>query len=191
MKVKSDDALIIVDLQNDFCQGGALPVAGGDAIVPGINGIVPKFAHAVFTRDWHPAMHCSFSPNPTYTDGSWPVHCVEGSNGAMFHPGLHVPASAWIVSKATDPDREAYSGFQGTDLARRLSERRINRLFVCGLATDYCVKSTAIDGVERGFEVLVLEDLCRAVDVPPGSGVAALEQMRQEGARTITSGELE
>ncbi|MCC6696743.1 MAG: nicotinamidase [Candidatus Hydrogenedentes bacterium] len=191
MKVKSDDALLIVDLQQDFCPGGALPVAGGDMIVPGINRIMPKFAHTVFTRDWHPATHCSFSKSPTYTDGSWPAHCVEGRPGAMFHPDLHVPAGAWIVSKATDPNREAYSGFQGSDLGRRLSERRIGRLFVCGLATDYCVKATAIDGLERGFEVLLIEDLCRAVDVPPGSGVAAIEEMRHEGVRIIASGELE
>lgn len=191
MKVKSDDALLIVDLQRDFCPGGALPVAGGDTIVAGVNGVMPKFAHTVLTRDWHPATHCSFSPAPTYTDGSWPAHCVEGSPGAMFHPDLHVPAGAWIVSKATDPNREAYSGFQGTDLGRRLSERHICRLFVCGLATDYCVKATAIDGLERGFEVLLIEDLCRAVDVPSGSGAAAIEEMRHEGVQTIASGELE
>ena len=191
MKVKPADALLITDIQTDFCPGGALPVAGGDAVIPGINRILPKFAHTVFTRDWHPAGHCSFSENPTYTDGSWPTHCLEGSPGAMFHPALKVPANAWIVSKATDPDREAYSGFQGTDLARRLAERRVTRLFVCGLATDYCVKATAIDAVERGFDVVVLEDLCLAEDVPPGSGAVALQAMRQEGVQILATGELE
>lgn len=190
MNVLPTDALIIVDMQNDFCPGGALAVERGDAIVPEINAIVPLFNHCVFTRDWHPANHCSFSDDPQFVDGSWPAHCVQGTRGAEFHPELRMPEDAWIVSKATDPEYEAYSDFEQTNLANELRERGILRLFVCGIATDYCVKATSIDGVRNGFDVFLIEDLCRAVDNPPGNGQAAVEEMTHSGVQLVLSGAL-
>jgi nicotinamidase/pyrazinamidase len=191
MNVLPTDALIVVDIQNDFCPGGALAVDGGDAIVPGINALVPTFAHCAFTRDWHPPNHCSFSDNPEFVDKSWPVHCVQHTPGAAFHPALHVPENAWIISKATDPDREAYSDFENTNLASELRTRGVKRIFVCGIATDYCVKATALDGLRNGFAVVLIEDLCRAVDNPPGSGQAAVNEMEGAGIQVMPSGALQ
>ena len=191
MNVLPTDALVVVDVQNDFCPGGALAVNGGDAIVSGINILIPLFAHCAFTRDWHPPDHCSFSEKPAFVDGSWPVHCVRNTPGAAFHPGLHVPEGAWIVSKATEPDREAYSDFENTSFASDLHERGVNRIFVCGIATDYCVKATALDGMHNGFSVVLIEDLCRAVDHPPGSGQAAVDEMARAGVHAIQSGALQ
>lgn len=191
MKVQETDALVIVDVQVDFCPGGALAVQGGNTIIAGINRIRPLFAHCAFTRDWHPEHHCSFSPNPQFVDGSWPAHCVAGTPGAAFHPALKVPEDAWIVSKATLPDKEAYSDFEDTKFDQQLKERGIRRLLVCGIATDYCVKATALDGVRHGFEVVLLEDLCRAVDVPPGTGAEAVTAMKQAGVQTAASGDLQ
>lgn len=191
MNVLPTDALIIVDIQNDFCPGGALPVERGDAIVPQINAIQHLFKCRVFTRDWHPANHCSFSDNPQFVDKSWPAHCVQGTPGAAFHPGLQVPDDAWIVSKATDPVREAYSDFDNTNLAEDLRVRGIMRIFVCGLATDYCVKFTCLDGRKQGFDVFLIEDLCRAIDNPPGTANAAIEEMRQAGVQPVYSGDLQ
>lgn len=191
MKIGPTDALIVVDVQVDFCPGGALAVRGGDEIVPGINALLPKFRHVVFSRDWHPANHCSFSPAPEYVDGSWPAHCVQNTPGAQFHPGLALPADPWIVSKAATSEREAYSGFDGTTLAEDLRGKNIARIFVCGLATDYCVKATALDGVKAGFEVALLEDLVRGVDVPPGSAQQAIDEMRAAGVRVCRSEDLQ
>ncbi|HOE65002.1 MAG TPA: nicotinamidase [Candidatus Hydrogenedentes bacterium] len=190
MKRNPTDALIVVDIQSDFCPGGALPVNGGDAIVPVVNALSTRFDTVVFTRDWHPAAHCSFSAAPQFMDKSWPAHCVAGSSGAAFHPDLRVPANALVVSKGTDAAREAYSGFQGTTLAEDLEKRGVSRVFVCGLATDYCVKHTAIDAVRAGFETVVLEDAIRAVDVPPGAGAAAMDEMKQAGIAFVQSGDL-
>lgn len=188
--VGSDDALIVVDVQNDFCPGGALAVGNGDLVVPIINLLSPMFAHRVFTRDWHPENHCSFSESPRFVDGSWPVHCLANTPGADFHPDLDVPPDAVIVSKGTEPDFEAYSGFQGTDLADLLRQNDVVRLFVCGLATDYCVKHTALDGLRQGFEVVVMTDACRAVDVPPGTGDSAVREMEAAGAKLSQSAEI-
>jgi len=190
VKRNPTDALIVVDIQSDFCPGGALPVNGGDAIVPVVNALSTRFDTVVFTRDWHPAAHCSFSAAPQFMDKSWPAHCVAGSSGAAFHPDLRVPANALVVSKGTDAAREAYSGFQGTTLAEDLEKRGVSRVFVCGLATDYCVKHTAIDAVRAGFETVVLEDAIRAVDVPPGAGAAAMDEMKQAGIAFVQSGDL-
>ena len=181
------DALVAVDVQNDFCPGGALGVNGGDRIVPIINRLIPCFHHVVFTRDWHPLDHLSFDPQPEFIDKSWPPHCIAGTSGARFHPDLQIPDRALIVSKGTDPGREAYSGFQGTDLKRELEKRGVNRLFLVGLATDYCVRSTALDALSEGFEVIVLEDAVRGVDVPPGSADAALDEMRIRGVSILSS----
>jgi nicotinamidase/pyrazinamidase len=191
MKIAPTDALIVVDVQVDFCPGGALAVRGGDEIVPGINALLPKFRHIVFSRDWHPAKHCSFSADPQFVDGSWPAHCVQNSPGAEFHPSLKLPPDPWIVSKATTPEREAYSDFDGTALAEQLREKGVSRAFVCGLATDYCVKATALDGVKAGFDVLLIEDLVRGVDVPPGSADQAIREMRAAGVRVCRSEDLQ
>lgn len=189
MKVQSTDALVVVDVQNDFCPGGALPVDEGHKVVPVINGLVPRFEHLVFTRDWHPPNHCSFADPPEFIDGSWPEHCVADSPGAEFPGDLFVPAAAFVINKGTEPDREAYSGFSGTDLAEQLRLRGVHRLFVCGLATDYCVQQTALDGIRNGFEVLLVENACRGVNFPPGSVARAIEEMCQAGVRVCWSGD--
>jgi len=183
---RDTDALIVVDVQNDFCPGGSLAVEGGDRVVPEINRLVPLFAHVVFTRDWHPADHVSFSDRPEYGDGSWPPHCVQDTEGAQFHPALKRPDGALIVSKGDDPDAEAYSGFQATsvDLTAWLRERGVERVFVAGLATDYCVMATALDARRAGFEVFLLEDAVRGV--APDTSRDALEELRWAGVHTTT-----
>lgn len=190
METRSSDALIVVDVQNDFCPGGALGVAGGEEIIPGINDVIKRFAVVAVTRDWHPADHCSFSGDPQYVDGSWPPHCVQGTPGAEFHTGLKIPDGALVRSKATSADREAYSVFEAGNLAEELRNRGITRIFVCGLATDYCVKATSLDALKEGFQVVVLEDLCRGVDNPPGSAADALDAMRKAGVAVCASGGL-
>lgn len=180
------DALIIVDVQHDFLPGGNLSVPEGDRIIPVLNDYIELFAAhdlpVVATRDWHPPDHCSFQAQ----GGPWPVHCVRESRGAAFPEDLALPAGALIVSKGTQPERDAYSGFQETDLDERLRAKGIERLFIGGLATDYCVQATVLDARALGYTVFVLEDAVRAVDVHPGDGVRALEKMVAAGARRIT-----
>ena len=190
MNIQDSDALIVVDVQNDFCPGGALGITEGDAVVPLINTLTPRFKTRVFTRDWHPPDHCSFAEEPAFMDGSWPQHCVAGTKGAEFHADLTVPDDAHVISKATDPEAEAYSGFQDTDLADRLRSRGVTRVFVCGLATDYCVKQTAIDARAAGFETVLIEDGCRGVDYPAGSALQAIADMEAAGVQRAQSGEL-
>ena len=190
MDITEKDALLVVDVQNDFCPGGALAVNEGDQVVPVINRLLPRFQTRVFTRDWHPANHCSFSDDPRMKDGSWPVHCVAGTEGAAFHPDLDVPQDARIVNKATTAGAEAYSGFDGTGLAHDLRDRGIDRVVVTGLATDYCVKNTVLDALKHGFETFVVADAIRGVDLPPGSADEAVTAMREAGARTVHAGDL-
>jgi nicotinamidase/pyrazinamidase len=172
------DALIVVDVQNDFCPGGALPVPRGDQVVTPINRILGLTGWlTVATRDWHPPDHCSFKPQ----GGIWPVHCVAGTRGAAFHPGLDGMKIRQIISKATSKDAEAYSGFQGTELAGLLRGQGIQRVLVCGLATDYCVKATALDAREAGLDVVVLEDAIRGVEVQPGDCARAMREMAAAG----------
>jgi nicotinamidase/pyrazinamidase len=172
------DALLVVDVQRDFCPGGALAVPQGDRIVPAINRLL-GLTHwvTVATRDWHPPDHCSFKTQ----GGIWPVHCVADTDGASFHPELQVSRIRHLVSKAVTKDSEAYSGFQGTDLARLLHSSNLRRVFVCGLATDYCVKATALDARHAGLDVVVIEDAIRGVEVHPGDCAAALAEMRAAG----------
>jgi len=184
------DALVVVDVQRDFCAGGTLAVPNGDEVVPIINRLIPMFRKRVFTRDWHPVDHCSFSSNPQFVDKSWPLHCVRNSVGADFHPNLNVPEDALIIDKGTEPDKEAYSGFQDTQLAEMLQKSNVDRLFLCGLATDYCVKATALDGLRSGFRILVIQDACRGVDVPTGSVKRALAEMMEAGVALCSSKEL-
>ncbi len=188
--IRPTDALIVVDVQNDFCPGGALAVDDGDGIVPEINRLLPLFHHVAFTRDWHPAGHVSFAERPEYRDGSWPPHCVQGTTGAEFHPDLKIPDGALIVSKGDDPDAEAYSGFQArdVDLAAWLRERAVDRVFVAGLATDYCVLATSLDAQREGFEVVLLEDAVRGVT--PATTRDALEELRRAGVRGTTAAAL-
>ena len=190
------DALVIVDVQNDFCPGGALGVPGGDAVVPVLNRYAERFAAAgapVFaSRDWHPAKTMHFKAY----GGVWPPHCVQDTPGADFHPQLVLPPGSAIVSKGMDPSGDAYSCFQaetadGMPFAATLGELGVGRLFVGGLATDYCVKSTVVDGVREGFEMVVLTDAIAAVDLTPGDGAKALDEMRAAGAQMIRLGDLE
>lgn len=179
--IRDTDALIVVDVQNDFLPGGALAVEDGNRVVPEINRLLPLFRHTVFTRDWHPVDHVSFADAPEFRDGSWPPHCVQGTDGARFHPDLKVPEDALVVSKGDDPAVEAYSGFQATavDLAAWLRERRVERVYVAGLATDYCVLQTALDARRAGFDTVVLEDAIRGV--APDTTRDALEELRRAG----------
>jgi len=186
----SRDALIIVDYQVDFCPGGALPVSGGDELAPFLNRYISIFADSgsmiVATRDYHPPDHMSFRDH----GGTWPSHCVGGTTGAGFHPGLSLPKGTLVISKAIERYREAYSGFDGTKLADNLRERGIERVFVGGLATDYCVKNTVLDAIGYGFHTVLLTDAIRSVDVEPGDGEKALREMVEAGAKTSTFDEL-
>ena len=175
-------AHLVVDKQVDFCPGGALPVEGGNDIVPVINSYIEKFAaeedFIVFTRDWHPQNHCSFTGN----GGTWPPHCIAGTRGAEFHPGLVIPENSFIVSKADLPEKDAYSGFEGTGLDFELRELEVDEVWVCGLATDYCVKSTVLDALKAGYKTILLKDAVRAVNVSPGDGEKAVGEMTAAGA---------
>jgi len=185
LALHSDDALLVVDCQNDFFPGGALAVPAGDEILPAVNRLMAACGTAggtvVLTRDWHPADHCSFEAE----GGTWPAHCVRGTAGADLHAGLQPPPVAMIVHKATSSDRDTYSAFDGTDLAAHLRQRGIRRLVVVGLALDYCVKATLLDGLEAGFEAVLALDGTRAVNVNRGDGDAAVDAMRKAGARVV------
>lgn len=192
MKILPTDALIVVDVQNDFCPGGALPVSEGHRVVPIINPLLKRFDCIVFTRDWHPHNHCSFADPPEFVDGSWPEHCRADSPGAEFHGDLRVPVDALIVSKGMDPNKEVYSSFHGEPaLAGELRRRGVTRLFICGLTTEFCVRYTALDGKSEGFDVYMIENACRGINFPEGSAAAAVEEMREAGVRVCWSGDLE
>lgn len=184
------DALLLVDVQNDFLPGGSLAVPSGDEIIPALNRCIAAFGKASLpiyaSRDWHPADHCSFREQ----GGLWPRHCVAGSPGAEFAPKLNLPADAVVISKAVSRDADAYSAFEGTDLELRLRESGVRRLYIGGLATDYCVLSTVRDALSRGFEVLLLVDGIRAVDLNPGDGQHAVDEMAALGAHPAGCGEI-
>jgi len=180
------DVLLVTDIQNDFLAGGSLAVAGGDEVIPVLNRYIGEFAAkglpVYATRDWHPAGHCSFHEQ----GGPWPVHCVQGTYGAKFAQTLTLPPDTTVISKATLQDQEAYSSFQGTDLSDRLRAAGIRRVFIGGLTTDYCVLNSVRDARQLGYEVFVLADAMRAVDVQPGDGKRAEEEMASLGAHRIT-----
>ena len=183
IKLTVSDALLLVDVQNDFCPGGSLAVADGDAVVPALNAWIAAArqggARVFASRDWHPPDHLSFAER----GGIWPLHCVQNTLGADFHPDLELPNDAVIVTKADTADREAYSAFDSGELAAQLRAAGIERLWVGGLATDYCVKASVLDATELpGLEVRVITNAIRAVDAAPGDGEAALEAMREAGA---------
>lgn len=192
----NDDALLVVDVQSDFCPGGALPVPEGDRVVPVVNRYVELFRErglaVLASRDWHPAETRHFEA----WGGPWPPHCVAESPGAEFHPALSLPAEAVVVSKGTDPDDDGYSAFEartsaGTGLADVLEERGVRRLFVAGLATDYCVRATVLDAADRGLRPVLLLDAVRGIDVKPGDQARALDAMLRAGATTATLATIE
>ena len=200
-------ALIVIDAQYGFMPGGGLPVAGGDAIVPVINRIAPRFANAVLTQDWHPADHISFAANhpgrqpfdtltlPYGPQVLWPTHCVQGTRDAALHDELRVPQAQLILRKGFHRDVDSYSAFMEADrttttgLAAYLHARGISQLVLCGLATDYCVAWSALDARAAGFEVAVVEDACRAIDLN-GSLAKAWADMAAAGVQRIQSAEV-
>lgn len=179
-------ALLIVDFQNDFAPGGALAVRGGDEIAAPIERLAEALDVVVATRDWHPPDHDSFAAQ----GGPWPVHCVRGTRGAEFHPAMHGIEIDAVVDVGRERDEEGYSGFENSDLAAILRDRNVDEVVVCGLATDYCVRASAIDACREGFEVTVVEDAIRAVEVNEGDSRRALADMRAAGARIADSRDL-
>lgn len=179
------DALLVVDMQNDFLAGGSLAVAGADAIIPIVNSYIRLFTAAwlpVFaSRDYHPADHVSFYEQ----GGPWPPHCIAGTRGAEFHPDVRLPNNVTIVSKGTAVDKEAYSALDGTPLPRLLRDLAITRVFICGLTTDYCVLASTRDLLLAGYRVFVLADAIKAVNVHPADGEAAMKELIEMGATEI------
>jgi len=186
--LRDSDALLVVDVQRDFLPGGALAVPHGDEILPVLAACIRSFAErrlpVIASRDWHPRDHCSFREN----GGTWPPHCVAGSPGAELDPTLHLPAQSWIVSKATSATYDTYSAFEGTDLDERLRQSGVRRLFVGGLATDYCILNSARDALRHGYDVLLLTDAIRAID--ESDGARAIEELRQADATITDSSEI-
>jgi nicotinamidase/pyrazinamidase len=189
------DALLIVDFQNDFTPGGALAVAEGDRIAAPINELLDSFDLVLASRDWHPPDHGSFvgvEVDPALWKGTdppsiWPVHCVQGTPGAELHPHLDRAKVDVVIDKGQDPNSQGYSAFQDTRLGQILRERGVDRLFVAGLATDYCVKNSVLDARRLGLQVVVIEDAIRPVNVNPGDGERALAEMEAAGARLASS----
>jgi nicotinamidase/pyrazinamidase len=200
-------ALIITDVQNDFCPGGALAIPDGDRIVPLVNALQGRFDLVVATQDWHPAEHGSFAANhPGKTVGQvidlnglpqilWPVHCVQNTPGADFHAALDRRRIASAFHKGSDPEIDSYSAFfdnghrKSTGLGEYLKQQGVDTVYICGLATDYCVKFTALDAVSLGFKTHVIEDACRGVNLKTGDVERAIEEMRAKGVKVVSSGE--
>jgi nicotinamidase/pyrazinamidase len=202
-----DSALVAVDIQNDFCPGGVLAVPEGDSIVPKVNALLAAYPLSILTQDWHPLMHCSFASTkslpPFSLDTSvtppsilWPDHCVAGSTGADFHPALQTWRARFILRKGMRKTLDSYSAFFENDavtptgLAGLLSSLGIRRILVCGLATDYCVKATALDARRIGLDVVVVEDAIKGIDANPGDVANAKEQMRALGCTFASTSEL-
>ena len=199
------NALLVVDIQNDFLPGGALAVADGDQVIPIANRLMDCFALVLATQDWHPAHHGSFAANhPGRQPGEvidlngitqilWPVHCVQGSPGAAFSTQIRADRFHKIFKKGIDPGIDSYSGFfdngwrRSTGLAEYLKERNVDEIFICGLATDYCVKFSALDSISSGLHTSVIEDGCRGVDLKPGDSAAAIAEMRKSGVSIVDS----
>ena len=181
-------ALVVVDVQNDFCPGGSLAVAHGDEVVAPLNALIDEFlerGEPVYeSRDWHPPQTKHFQAY----GGTWPIHCVQNTTGAEFHPQLRQDPRITIVSKGLG-DTDCYSAFDETDLAAQLKRQGVQEVWVGGLATDYCVKNTVLDALKNGFEVKALANAMRAVDVKPGDGKRAIQEMRDAGAEIVISDE--
>jgi len=190
-----EKALLIVDVQNDFCPGGALGIKGGDKIIPAINKYIKIFVSQEFpvfaSRDWHPRKTLHFKE----FGGAWPVHCIKNTKGAAFHPKLRLPKEAILLYKGMDPRKESYSAFQAQDsrgrpLANLLKTFGIEELYIGGLATDYCVKFTVLDAMRRGFKVKILLDAIRGVNLKPNDSQDAIRKMLKIGAKKITLNKL-
>ncbi len=190
----AETALLIVDVQNDFCPGGALAVNEGDQVIPPLNEAATAVAQrgglVLASRDWHPRQTKHFAE----FGGKWPVHCVQGTEGAAFHPNLRLPEGTIIISKGTGTEDDGYSAFEGhTDTGETLDavlrEHGVKRLLVGGLATDYCVRASALDALKHGYEVIVLTDAIRGVDLQSGDSERALQEMQAAGARLMTTAE--
>jgi nicotinamidase/pyrazinamidase len=179
-------ALLIIDFQNDFTAGGALAVPEGDEIAGPVQRLAEHFDFIAATRDWHPPDHASFETQ----GGPWPVHCVQGSHGADFHPAMKDLDLDAVVEVGRGRDDEGYSGFEKSDLAQLLRDNRVDEVYLCGLATDYCVRASAIDARREGFAVTVVEDAVRGVEVNPGDSERAFADMREAGARIAMSDEV-
>lgn len=183
-------ALLVVDVQNDFCPGGTLAVAHGDEVVPPLNNLITEFlkrGEPVFkSRDWHPRTTKHFAE----FGGTWPVHCVQNTRGAEFHPNLIDDIHIRTISKGLG-DEDCYSAFDGTDLGLQLHRLGVQEIWVGGLTTDYCVKTTVLDGLKEGFRVKAIEDAMRPVELQPGDGERALEEMRAAGAQIVSSFEFQ
>ena len=207
MRVTSTDALVLIDLQRDFCAGGALAVPDGDAVVPVCNALAAAFDHVVLTQDWHPAGHASFASShpgrqpygtieaPYGTQVLWPDHCVQGTDGARLHPGVDDRRAALVLRKGMHPGVDSYSAFRendrvtGTGLEGWLRARGVTRVVVAGLATDFCVQWSALDAVAAGFTVVLVDDACRGIDVN-GSVAAARAAMAAAGVQFVRSTDL-
>jgi nicotinamidase/pyrazinamidase len=207
MHIASIDTLLVIDVQNDFCPGGQLAVAGGDSVIPVVHQIAPHFEHIVLTQDWHTAHHASFASahagkkpfdqiELSYgTQTLWPDHCVQGTPGAEFHPSLHLPQAELILRKGFRPQIDSYSAFFENDrttptgLAGYLRERGLTRVFLAGLAFDYCVGYSALDARRLGFEAIVIRDACRAIDLN-GSVTAIETEFAKAGVLLVSSGTL-
>jgi nicotinamidase/pyrazinamidase len=189
LNLGSTDALIITDIQNDFLPGGALPVKEGDLVIPVLNEYAKIFhkanAKIVASRDWHPANHVSF----TSQGGPWPPHCVQDTEGARFSPNLKLPVSTEIISKATNPQKEAYSVFDSTGLGDRLKSGGVTRVFIGGLATDYCIVNSVLDARQMKLEVIVLADAIRGINLNQGDVDKALDTINQSGAIMLALGD--
>jgi len=185
--VGNSDALLITDVQKDFLLGGALPVENGDEIIPVLNDYIRYFveakAHILASRDWHPPNHVSFKAQ----GGPWPPHCIQETAGAKFSPNLKLPDHTVVISKATNPEHEAYSAFDGTSLAHELRSLGVKRLFVGGLATDYCVVNTVVDACKLGFEAVVLIDATLGINAEPGDVDRAIGTMLKTGAQQASA----
>jgi nicotinamidase/pyrazinamidase len=177
------DALLMIDVQNDFCEGGALAVQGGATVARRLHAAADRFPLTVATRDWHPPDHRSF-------EGTWPVHCVAGTPGAQLHAPLDEREVDLVIDKGTERDTDGYSAFEGTGLAEKLRERGVDRLVVGGLATDYCVRRSVLDARREGFDVVVLGDAVAGIDANPGDIDVALDEMRAAGATIETLGQV-
>lgn len=171
----------MVDVQNDFCSGGALAVPDGDAVVEPINRLMDEVGFVVATRDWHPPDHGSFQAQ----GGPWPPHCVQGTPGAELHPALHADRIDAIVDAGYEPELEGYSGFEATDLEELLRSRELDRIHVTGLALDYCVRATALDARRCGFDVVLHVGATRAINAQPGDGDRTLDELRRAGVQVV------
>lgn len=207
-EMTSKQALIMVDLQNDFCQGGSLAVPDGDAIIPVANRLQEKFDLVVATQDWHPQTHTSFASNhPDYSIGEtieidgiiqvlWPDHCVQFSKGADFHPQLNTQKIAKVAHKGSDDKIDSYSAFfdnahrRSTGLGEYLKSMHVKDVYIMGLATDYCVKYSSLDAVHLGFNVYVVEDACRGIDLKTGDIDSALAEMRHAGVHIVQTADI-